>query len=81
MRLFKYDGSPNDGDVGSASKSGNLNTDSQVEAWIGNTQGNAANHDGHIDEVRISAAARSTAWLKLCYESQKDNSTFLRMEN
>jgi hypothetical protein len=33
------------------------------------------NFTGLIDEVRISRIAYSAAWIKLCYESQKLNST------
>ena len=29
--------------------------------------------DGMIDEVRISTTARSTAWIKASYESERDH--------
>ncbi len=50
---------------------------------IGRTTVDAANiggtptlyFNGKIDEPRMSTAVRSTSWMKLCYETQKRNST------
>ncbi|MBD3420659.1 MAG: hypothetical protein GF398_11130 [Chitinivibrionales bacterium] len=35
---------------------------------------------GEMDEVRVEHVARSRNWLRICYESQKPGSTFLRIE-
>jgi hypothetical protein len=33
--------------------------------------------NGIIDEIRICSVAQSSNWIKLCYENQKQNSTFV----
>lgn len=35
---------------------------------------------GGLDELRIGSAARSAAWIKLCYENQRENQTLVQME-
>ena len=37
--------------------------------------------NGAIDEVRISNIARSAAWIKTCYNNQKNPTTFYTIEN
>ncbi|RLG74219.1 MAG: hypothetical protein DRO14_05965, partial [Thermoprotei archaeon] len=37
--------------------------------------------NGTIDEVRISNISRSEAWIKACYDNQKDPASFIKLSN
>ncbi len=49
-------------------------TASSLNAYIG--KGYVSNYSGRIDEVRISASARSADWIKTEYNNQNSPSTF-----
>jgi biopolymer transport protein ExbB len=40
-----------------------------------------SDYKGDLDEIRISNVTRSEAWIKLSYETQKENSTLVRLED
>jgi hypothetical protein len=42
--------------------------------YFGCQKTSTANFSGMIDEIRLSKTARSDAWIKLCYENQKEGS-------
>jgi len=46
---------------------------SSGKLWIGSWLGNEYFFNGIIDEVRISNVARSDAWIKATYETERDN--------
>lgn len=77
-----YDGSTLklfvDGDeVESAAKTGAVDRDNAVDAWIGGNPSNTDFWDGRLDEVRVATAARSEAWLKTEYVNQSDPAGFI----
>ncbi|MBD3393014.1 MAG: DUF2341 domain-containing protein, partial [Chitinivibrionales bacterium] len=58
---------------------GTLNTNTRY-ARIGNTPNLNRGFEGDMDEVRFSGVARSAAWVKLLYESQRDQTPFYSIE-
>jgi hypothetical protein len=59
---------------------GGLMAGGAANAILGSHMLNDRNFNGLIDEVRISHAARSAAWIKMCYENQKQNSMVVIIE-
>lgn len=49
-----------------------------VNARIGSEADDFAQFNGFIDEVVFSSTARSTDWIKLCYENQKQDQSFVQ---
>jgi hypothetical protein len=84
--IGKYDGAAslkyiriNNGADTQSSQSGNL-TENTNQVRIGDhATGGDQPFDGIIDEVRISSAARSDAWLNTEYNNQSDPSTFFTL--
>jgi len=50
----------------------------QIGRWSG---GASYYFDGVIDELRVSSASRSNAWIRASYENQRAGSTFLSITN
>ncbi len=72
MRIYKYDGSPDDGLSNSEERPGAIDSGSSIPVAIGNNSaGNGARPlDGSLDEIRVSTRCRSPEWIRLCYVTQ-----------
>ncbi len=87
--VLKYDGNTgvqrmdlrlNNTAYNNVTQTGNLDTSSSVNIKIGdNANGDDDPFDGVIDEVRISSAARSDAWLNTEYNNQSSPATFFTL--
>jgi len=64
----------------SADYTGVVQSDSK-NLYIGNTDGFNYGADGTIDEVRIEKVARSSDWIKLSCENQREEQTLLDFED
>ena len=51
--------------------SGSLTSEATSSLYIGNTSATDRTFNGKIDELRIENSCRSSDWIKLCYETQK----------
>ena len=66
--------------AGSDTKSGVINTNSEVEVNIANNPPSVYDtFDGRLDEWRLSNWARRPGWIKLCFENQKPEQTVTRV--
>ncbi|MBD3393538.1 MAG: DUF2341 domain-containing protein, partial [Chitinivibrionales bacterium] len=49
--------------------------------YLGSSSGGGSSYDGYIDEFRVSSEVRSDDWIKLSYETQKDDAAVVNLSN